>query len=425
MNEETAAIWSIVADVDRALDSMTGDWCDWSPPSSVVSGDILATPQPETETTNLPVSKPASPARVGGKAEPEPELGTEVESESESEAEVARVTWQSLGKPRLLLLLHDGDFVRRVWLTAGGNSGHDRIKSPVDSSEFSQTVGPPSSRSNDEFSWDTQPDSLIPDPILQDLLRCQADDDLLILGDDLVRALPLPLLPVQVQGRQECLVALAAVSVLPSLSWAARVQHRKHEEHSDCCCRQTRVSSYLSSTAIDQEPRWNAYLERAGEHHTLHSLAQLNLVAGTQLLVIASHATSTDDGSVDLRGFADETVTPERIAQLQLPPVVVILGCRTATSNPRAPLHLAEAAILAGANHVIGASTPISSSTGEEIALEFMDLLTRSTHISPAQALQSAMQAHLRAHPNQAGELQDWSLIHIGLPGTACTVTNG
>ena len=114
---------------------------------------------------------------------------------------------------------------------------------------------------------------------------------------------------------------------------------------------------------------------------------------------------------------------PESILTWLVPPVALIAGCRTAASNAVAPLHLAEAAIIAGASHVVAATGRTTDAVVDVAVARVLQLLMPIAGepglMGPSQALQSALQQIDRAWPYPGTDLTAWPLVHVGLPSSA------
>jgi hypothetical protein len=103
----------------------------------------------------------------------------------------------------------------------------------------------------------------------------------------------------------------------------------------------------------------------------------------------------------------------------------MLVGCRTATGNGTAPLHLVEAALVAGANHIIAATAPMTDEVADRVLARVLVLLGvmssagAAAGMAPSQALQGALQQFDRAFPHPSEDLTDWPIVHVGLPGSA------
>jgi len=102
----------------------------------------------------------------------------------------------------------------------------------------------------------------------------------------------------------------------------------------------------------------------------------------------------------------------------------MFVGCRTAAGNGTAPLHLVEAALAAGAEHVIAVTAPVTDEVADRVLARVMVLLgvlpaLTAPGMAPSQALQGALQQFDRAFPHRSASPADWPIVHVGLPGSA------
>lgn len=308
--------------------------------------------------------------------------------------------WERLGRPYLLQLAVDGTRLGRLWLTPDRRPGADWVLLPA--SPLTEIPGPEQSA------------LLLPEPLLAELEQAGSGTSLLVVAGAGLRGIALPMLSLP-DRPDEWLNAYAAVSVLPSLSWGVHLLDR-------------------AAGHAPRHPAWSGYVNpdvgfaavkvlfgrRSRRLHPgLPELRDALAALVPAVAVVCSHATFTGDGSVDLRDHLGNVVTPDALATWRLPEVAVLVGCRTGTCNPTAPLHLAEAALVAGANHVIVATERTSDELADEVARLALWLMQR-TGRPPAWALQSALQRYLRMHPHPEARPLG-ALMHVGLPACAQT----
>lgn len=332
--------------------------------------------------------------------------------------------WRELGRPHLLVLVTcrgplAAPVLERAWVRADGRLGHDRITLPTSPLPAAGATG----AFADLTPWT---EALIPQEILLGLIQGGLADDLVVIASEDLLGLPWPLLPIfdarhHGHGEGERLTAYAAVSLLPSLSWGVHLVRRTTRASS---AEKLGVLAYLDPAANLDGVR---ALLSAGVHpRRAESLACLGTALALErpgAVIVASHGTFTSDGSVDLRDHLGGAIPPELLCTWQLPALAIITGCRTGTSNGSAPLHLAEAALVAGASHVIAAT---HRTTDEVLDVLLSAVLRRLPQLrtdgrpvrglSPAQAVQSALQQANRAFPIPATDPTPWSVVHVGLP---------
>jgi hypothetical protein len=188
------------------------------------------------------------------------------------------------------------------------------------------------------------------------------------------------------------------------------------------------VQAYLDPEAnLDGVRDLLARRSGAGNAAALPCLAARLALRRSGTALVATHGTFTTDGSVDLRDHLGAVIPPELLCTWRLPPVTILTGCRTGTSNAGAPLHLAEAALVAGANHVIAVTHRTTDEIMDVVLAAVLRRLGASTaasgsqagSLSPAQAVQSALQQVHRAYPIPATDPTPWSVVHVGPPACA------
>jgi hypothetical protein len=326
------------------------------------------------------------------------------------------ISWSQLGRPHVLYLsanLVDGGLsIERAWLTAGGAMGAD--------SWFLPGSDLPAGADSEDLSQ-----ALLPPAVVEVLALGGQADDLVIVASEEIRALAYPMLPL-VGHDDERLNSYAAVTLLPSLSWGLHALRRRTSPS------RSSLGGLVAYIHPDVDlPRITALINRPDTAACMSgSLADLgrSLIGpdsvGVRIALIGSHGTLTDDGSVDLRDHAGGFVAPDALSTWPLPPVAVIAGCRTGASNRSAPLHLAEAALVAGADYVIVASGPTTDEVVDQVIAGTLMRLgltpsTRAHQMAASQALQGALQQFDRAYPGRATDLRGWPLVHLGLPGCA------
>lgn len=226
--------------------------------------------------------------------------------------------WQHLDRPTTLLLrirqLTPGRArVRRVWVTRGGVVGADDVAVPW----------PHADRTWDHFPAAALGAALLPLAVLADLAAQGSHDDLLVVGDDRIRAIPLPMTTVQHFDPGERLVAYAAVSVVPSLSWAHAAMQR-------------RTSSAPEGPTLAFVHPGLPFADIAAELDNRQQPADGLVVRATSLddlyrrvkrperrwsmLVVATHARLTPDQSVELYDHEGHTLGSPDLANLNLRP---------------------------------------------------------------------------------------------------------
>ena len=310
--------------------------------------------------------------------------------------------WTALGRPHTLLLWAESGTIARVWLTPDGQAGADCV-------ELSD-----GGRLQDAAV-------LIPRQLVASLTSSGCADDLVIAAPDDLRALPYPMLRLPCHDGER-LNSFAAVSLLPSLSWGAHARARR-----TAAAHSGSVVAYLDP-ALDLHRvaglirRVDTQAQEAG------SLADLgrHLVGqhSPAIVLIGAHGRITPDGSIDVRDHTGRSITPEDFATWQVPSVAMLVGCRTATGNGTAPLHLVEAALVAGANHIVAATAPMTDEVADRVLARVLVLLgvlpsASAAGMAPSQALQGALQQFDRAFPYPSEDLTDWPIVHVGLPGSA------
>ena len=237
-------------------------------------------------------------------------------------------------------------------------------------------------------------------------------DDLVVAAPDDLRALPYPMLRPPGHGGER-LNSFAAVTLLPSLSWGGHALARRA-----AAVRGGSVAAYLDPS-LDLH-RVSRVIRRLPIRQP-GSLAELGRHLGDApkpgIVIIGAHGQITSDGSIDVRDHTGWHTTPEDFATWPIPPVAMLIGCRTATGNTSAPLHLVEAALVAGANHIIAATAPMTDEVADRVLARVLAL--SAAGMASSQALQGALQQFDRAFPQASAELTDWPIVHVGLPGSA------
>ncbi len=311
--------------------------------------------------------------------------------------------WAALGRPHSLLLWPESGYIERAWLTPDGRSGADRIERP------------------DPFEPQSAA-ALLPPALVKSLTASGCADDLVIAAPDELRALPYPMFPLP-DYAGERLNSFAAVSLLPSLSWGWHAHARRTAAGSGGS-----LTAYLDP-ALDLH-RVRGLMRRLDtQARQVADLAELSrrLTSGSlspDIVLIGAHGKVTADGSIDVRDHTGCSITPEDFAAWPIPQVVMLVGCRTAAGNGTAPLHLVEAALAAGAEHVIAVTSPVTDEVADRVLARLMVLLgvlpsRTAPGMAPSQALQGALQQFDRAFPHGLATIADWPIVHIGLPGSA------
>jgi hypothetical protein len=332
--------------------------------------------------------------------------------------------WEALGRPHVMWIVSRvsaaGLALERAWVTRDGEVGADLVPAPLSN---------PLSDNDPRILAE----SLVPDAVVASLERGGVNDDLVVVAPDALRAIAWPMLPLA-DHADERLNSFAAVTLLPSLSWGVHVQQRLAQRQRDRLpapggpppgADSPPVVAYLHpGLGLDRvelllaSPLYNAL--RVAE---LPEFGDALKRSQPWMALIAAHGSLTADGSVDLRDHRGQMMPPESLLTWPVPPVALIAGCRTAASNAVAPLHLAEAALIAGASHVIAATGRTTDTVVDQVVATVLRLLMPTSGepslMGPSQALQSALQQIDRAWPYPGTDLTGWPLVHIGLPSSA------
>ena len=159
-------------------------------------------------------------------------------------------------------------------------------------------------------------------------------------------------------------------------------------------------------------------------------MAQAEIARQAEGYRYSSNGPDLAEGAVEVglqggvaRAFAADADV--RDAQAVSPtPGAVTVYVLSRTGNGTAPLHLVEAALVAGANHIVAATAPMTDEVADRVLARVLVLLgvlpsASAAGMAPSQALQGALQQFDRAFPYPSEDLTDWPIVHVGLPGSA------
>lgn len=277
--------------------------------------------------------------------------------------------WHALGCPSVVWVLPTERGFERSWITSTGDMGWDGGHGPM------------------------------PGEVLDCLRRSGCRDDVVIVGPEEVRGKPLPMYRLPDNEPLNC---YGAVTLLPSLSWGI---------HAEVPTSVRQICAYIDPDVDLHRARSELSGLPVSWANELRELPK-QIAAGCDAVLIAAHASRTSDGSVDIRDHTSFALTPEELATWSLPATVLLVGCRTATVNTQAPLHLVEAALIAGAGQIVATTEPTDDEVADRVVRRLLWLMTRG--LSASQALQGALQQFERAYPQEG-----WPFTHTGVPGCA------
>lgn len=336
---------------------------------------------------------------------------------------------RSLGTSHVLLLQVDGTdshgsatvdpVVRAVWFDPAGraHATREQLLDP-DVLALLERLARGDEVASDG-AWSRLSAVVLPEAMLSSLDSSGANDDVVVVPSGPLWAVPFPALPTP-GGR--VLAHMAAVSVVPSLRVAAAAAQRRAQRRPRGTTAELRVLAHFGTTSgMREEREYLATHARLRVEDSLPDALDALALDDYDLLTLSTHGlpaqTSGGYALVDERGHA---VGTRELLACRMPPVVVLGACFSApvdADDHVDPLALATAALLAGADHVLGSHRSVADAAASDVLLGFYERVRLG--LAPAQALQSAQMEILAAYPSLAAQPHAWALTHFGLPSTA------